>query len=385
MSVQSSNTQKAFPQKVGLIRGGQLGRMLIQAGLNYDFKVAVLDSDAHCPCRYFCEEFVQGDFLDYQTVYEFGHRVDLLTLEFEHVNLQALEKLESEGRRVYPSAAVLRVVQDKGAQKEFYRREGIPTADFVLIETRDDIRSRTNFLPAVQKLRVSGYDGKGICKINSLNDLNDAFDKPSVLEKRVDFVKEIAVIVARNQNGEIATYPVVEMDFHNQAHVLEFLFAPADVTLDVAKEAQRLAVLVAQKLEVVGLLAVEMFVTRDGRVLVNEIAPRPHNSGHQTIEANVTSQFDQHLRAILNLPLGSTALRSPTVMFNLLGAPGFTGEAKYLGWEEALKQKDVYIHLYGKKKTAPMRKMGHVTVLDDQLSRAKEKAKWLKEVLKIVA
>ncbi|CAN5493930.1 5-(carboxyamino)imidazole ribonucleotide synthase [soil metagenome] len=370
--------------KLGILGGGQLGRMLLQKATDYNISNAVLDPDPAAPCKNISDEFTIGDFKDYDTVYKFGKKVDLLTIEIEHVNVEALEALEKEGVKVFPQPHIIKLVQDKGAQKIFYRTNKIPTAEFHLIENRQQLAEQENFLPYVQKLRMGGYDGRGVQVMKSVGDFEKGFDEPSVLEKYIPFEKEIAVIVARNESGEIKTFPVVEMEFNPEANLVEFLFSPSSVSKEIAATAEGIAKKIAEVSKIVGVLAVEMFVTKDGEVLVNEMAPRPHNSGHHTIEANVTSQYEQHLRAILDLPLGSTAVISPSVMVNLLGEKNNSGAAKYEGLEKALAIEGVYIHLYGKKNTKPFRKMGHVTVLAGSMEEARKKAILVKETIKVI-
>ena len=360
-----------------------MGRMLADAAVSFDARLSVMDDDPLCPCREVCRDLTQGNPLNYDDVYTFGKSVDVLTLEYEHVNAQALKQLEADGVAVHPSAAVIELVQDKGRQKEFYRASGIPTADFVLAANAAEIRAHKGFLPAVQKTRQAGYDGKGIHKIACAGDMDDAFDEPSVLERLVDLDKEIAVIVARNTKGETAVYPTVEMMFHPKRNLVEFLLCPAGLPAPVERAAKEIALTLVEKLKVVGVLAVEMFVTKDGKVLVNEIAPRVHNSGHHTIEANVTSQFQQHLRAVLGLPLGPTQTIMPSVMVNILGEPGSEGKARYEGVEAALALGNVHVHLYGKQITKAYRKMGHATVLDKDLDTALAKARRVKEMIKV--
>ncbi|MEO8087173.1 MAG: 5-(carboxyamino)imidazole ribonucleotide synthase [Bacteroidota bacterium] len=369
---------------LGILGGGQLGRMLLQKATDYNISNAVLDPDPAAPCKNICDDFSIGDFKDYNTVYKFGKNVDLLTIEIEHVNVEALEALEKEGVKVFPQPHIIKLVQDKGAQKIFYRTNKIPTAEFHLIENKQQLTEQENFLPYVQKLRRGGYDGRGVQVMNSVGDFEKGFDEPSVLEKYIPFEKEIAVIVARSESGEIKTFPVVEMEFNPEANLVEFLFSPSSVSNEIATTAEGIAKKIAEVSKIVGVLAVEMFVTKDGEVLVNEMAPRPHNSGHHTIEANVTSQYEQHLRAILNLPLGSTAINSPAVMVNLLGEKNHSGAAKYEGLEKALAIEGVYIHLYGKKNTKPFRKMGHVTVVAGSIEEARKKAVLVKETIKVM-
>lgn len=368
---------------LGVLGGGQLGRMLIQSAINYNQDIHILDPDPLAPCRDIAQRFVCGSLKDFDSVYDFGKECDVITVEIESVNTEALEKLQDEGKAVFPQPHILRLIQDKREQKEFYRKSGIPTADFVLTENKADVIAKKDFLPAVNKLGKDGYDGRGVQVIRTEEELDHAFDAPGLLEKLIDFDREIAVIVARNANGDLSVYPSVECAFHPTANLVEFLFAPAEISAEIEKEAQEIAKSVILKLDMVGILAVEMFVTKDGEVLVNEIAPRPHNSGHHTIEANFTSQFEQHLRAVMNWPLGDTELRSPAAMINLLGEEGFTGEAIVEGREEAMTEKGVYIHLYGKKITKPFRKMGHVTILDDEVENLKRRANRIKDLIKI--
>lgn len=370
--------------KLGVLGGGQLGRMLLQEAVNLNIATAVIDPDANAPCRYLTEMFVQGDFRDEETVYSFGKKVNVLTIEIEHVNVRALLRLESEGVMVFPQPQVLAMVQDKGLQKEFFISHGIPTAAFHLIHDRSALNNYSNNFPAVLKLRKGGYDGKGVMKMKDASSLKEAFDAPCVLEEMIDFAREIAVIVARNSAGEIVHYPAVEMEFNPDANLVEFLYSPARITNEISDKAIAIARKVIEKAGMTGILAVEMFVTKSGEVLVNEIAPRPHNSGHQTIEGNITSQYAQHLRAILGLPLGATAIVKPSVMINILGEKGHEGEAHYSGIEEVMQMDGVYVHLYGKKITKPMRKMGHVTVTDNNLNNAVEKARVVQQKLKVL-
>lgn len=368
--------------KIGVLGGGQLGRMLIQNAINYNLNISVLDPDGNAPCKGI-SNFTKGSITDFETVYKFGKDKEIITIEIENVNTEALKALEKEGKKVYPQPELIELIQDKGLQKMFYQRNGIPTADFFLVENKEQIGKYAGFFPFFQKLRKGGYDGKGVVKLSNPDNLEKAFNEPSVLERLVDFDKEISVIVARNPNGEIKCFPVVECEFNPQANLVEFLFSPAAIKKNIEKEAYSIATTVAEKLKIVGLLAVEMFVTKDGKVLVNEIAPRPHNSGHHTIEANVVSQFEQHWRAILNLPLGDTSIIKPGVMINLLGEMGYEGPAKYEGLEDVMKFGGVYVHLYGKALTKPFRKMGHVTIVDDEMVKAKQKAKTVKQLLKV--
>jgi 5-(carboxyamino)imidazole ribonucleotide synthase len=378
-------TQSIQQLHIGILGGGQLGRMMIQSAINLNLQISVLDPDKNAPCKHLVKKFSHGSLTDYDTVYAFGKDKDVITIEIENVNTEALKALEKEGKKVYPQPHIIEMIQDKGSQKMFYQRNNIPSPDFFLVENKAQIGKYANYFPFFQKLRKGGYDGKGVTKLVSPHHLDKAFEEPSVLERLVDFDKELAVIVARSESGEVKCFPVVECEFNPEANLVEFLFSPANIKKTVEKEALRIAAEVAEKLGIVGLLAVELFLTKDGKVLVNEIAPRPHNSGHHTIEANVTSQFEQHLRAILNLPLGDTAIVKAGVMVNLLGDFGYEGPAVYQGLEDVLKFSGVYIHLYGKLSTKPFRKMGHVTIVDEDILKAKQKAKLVKHTLKVIA
>lgn len=378
---------KAFygDMRVGILGGGQLGRMLIQDAINYNVNIRVLDPDPDASCKNLCDKFITGSLTDYETVYNFGKQTDLLTIEIEKVNVDALQQLEEEGVLVYPQPRVIRLIQDKGLQKEFFKQHGIPTAPFQLISSREALKKASLNYPFVQKLRKDGYDGRGVYKVRSAEDLPDAFEAPSIIEEWVDFEKEIAVIVARNENGDTKAFPCVEMEFNPDANLVEFLISPSALPLEIQNRAEILALEIAKSLKIVGLLAVEMFLTKDGSVLVNELAPRPHNSGHHTIEGNYVSQFEQHLRAIFNLPLGDIRPVTNAVMINLLGEKGYEGMALYEGLEEVLKLDGVYVHLYGKKYTKPFRKMGHVTIIDDVRTKAIEKARLVQKTVKVKA
>lgn len=371
-------------QKLGVLGGGQLGRMLLQAGLDLNIQFSVLDPDAQAPCHTLAP-FTQGKLTDFDTVMAFGHGCDIITIEIENVNTRALRELEKIGKKVFPQPHLIELIQDKRTQKEFYRTHHIPTAEFVLVENRADVQRHSAFLPAVNKLGKEGYDGRGVQMLRTAADFDKAFDKPGLLERLIDFDQEIAVIAARNEKGEVATFPAVEMVFHPEHNLVEYLYSPASSSLAIAQQADQVARRLVEQLQLVGLLAVEMFVTKGGQVLVNEVAPRPHNSGHHTIEANVTSQYEQHLRAIFNLPLGDTRIVQPSAMVNLLGEAGFEGPAKYEGLEAVMKESGVHVHLYGKKNTKPFRKMGHVTLTGQHVEELKTKVEFVKRTLKVVA
>ncbi|EMR00644.1 5-(carboxyamino)imidazole ribonucleotide synthase [Cesiribacter andamanensis] len=371
--------------KIGVLGGGQLGRMLLQSAIDFNLELHMLDPDAQAPCHQLASSFTQGALTDYDTVLSWGAPFDVITIEIENVNVEALRELERQGKKVYPQPDVIALIQDKRTQKQFYQERGIPTAPFILTENREDVAQHVGFLPAVHKLGREGYDGRGVQKIASKAEIHRAFDKPGLLEKLIRFEKEIAVIVARSSTGEVKAFPAVEMVFHPEHNLVEYLFAPARLQQHLSEKAEDIALKVAEELKIVGLLAVEMFVTPQGEILVNEVAPRPHNSGHQTIEANYSSQYEQHLRAILGLPLGDTACKIPSAMVNLLGEAGHSGPARYAGLEQVLELSGVHIHLYGKKITKPFRKMGHVTIVDTSLERLQEKARFVKDTLKVIA
>ena len=367
--------------KLGILGGGQLGRMLIQEAINYNVTTRVLDPDKDAPCKNLCDTFTVGSLTDFDTVYNFGKGLDLITIEIEKVNVDALAKLEEEGVVVYPQSRIVRLIQDKGLQKQFFKENQIPTSPFRLISKKEDLPD-TGF-PYFQKLRKDGYDGRGVLKIKSATDFDSAFEAPSIIEEYIDFDKEIAIIVARNESGEVKTFPCVEMEFNPDVNLVEFLISPAELSPEILKQADILAIKIAEDLKIVGILAVEMFLTKSGEILVNELAPRPHNSGHQSIEGNYTSQYEQHLRAIFNLPLGDTRTIGHAVMINLLGEKGHEGSANYEGIKEVMKLEGVYIHLYGKKITKPFRKMGHVTIIDEDREKAIEKARFVQKTLKV--
>jgi 5-(carboxyamino)imidazole ribonucleotide synthase len=371
--------------KLGILGGGQLGRMLMQSGIDLNLNPYFLDPDKNAPCNFSGSHFTEGSLTDYNSVLNFGSDKDLVTIEIENVNVDALKALQKKGIKVFPQPEIIEIIQDKRLQKSFFKKNNIPTSDFVLLESKEDIKKHADFLPAFQKLGRAGYDGRGVQRITNIKGIENAFDEVSLLERLVDFEKELSVIVARNENDEVAVYPVVEMVFHPEHNMVEYLFSPADISAGIEKEAKEIAVKVIRSFNMVGLLAVEMFLTKEGKILVNEVAPRPHNSGHQTIKGNHTSQYEQHLRAILNLPLGSTQANGKSALVNLLGEDKYSGIAIYRGIEEVLKVEGVYVHLYGKKFTKPFRKMGHVTVLDNNSESLKEKAEFVKRTLKVIA
>lgn len=369
--------------KLGILGGGQLGKMLLQKAADFNITSFVLDPDEDAPCKHLCTKFFHGSFNDYNAVMAFGSECDIITIEIEHVNTDALFELEKQGKKIFPQPHIIKMVQDKGLQKQFYAQHQLPTSPFYLIEKAQEIR--TGKFPLIQKTRKAGYDGKGVKKINDANDLKNAFDEPCVIEDCVEIEKEISVIVARNEKGEVKSFPVVEMEFNAEANLVEFLFSPSACSTIITEEAQHIAEKLIEQLQMVGLLAVEMFIDKNGKVLINEIAPRPHNSGHHTIEGNITSQYEQHLRAVFNLPLGDTSCIDCAGMVNLLGEKDFTGAAIYKGIEDVMKIPGAHIHLYGKKTTKPFRKMGHVTVTGKNIEEVKTKAEKVKRLIKVMA
>jgi 5-(carboxyamino)imidazole ribonucleotide synthase len=369
--------------KIGVLGGGQLGRMLIQQAINWDVAIHCIDPSADAPCKEIANGFTQGDFNNYEDVLAFGKDKDVLTIEIEHVNTKALKELEDAGVKVFPQPHIIDLVKDKGAQKTFYKEHGFPTSDFILVENKEEAITKFKEGGIVQKLRSGGYDGRGVQVLRTKESLSKAFDEPSVIEDLVDIEKELSVIVARNSKGEINSFPVVDMEFNEEANLVEFLYAPASISPALEKEARELAERLIGELEMVGLLAVELFLDKNGKLLINEIAPRPHNSGHHTIEGNYNSQYALHLRSILGMHLGSTETIKPAAMLNLLGEKGYEGEVFYEGLDEALEKEGVFVHLYGKKITKPFRKMGHVTVVGDDLAILRQRIDEVKKVLKV--
>lgn len=377
------NSKSITQIKLGILGGGQLGRMFIQEAINYDVDVNIMENDENAPCAKIASTFTLGNITEFEAVYNFGKNMDVLTVEIENVNIEALYQLEQEGVKVYPQPRVLEIIKDKGIQKDFYSKHNIPTAPFTIEDnpTAENLKTR---IPFVHKLRTGGYDGKGVQVINNEEKLQNIFNAPSVVEQLIPFEKELSVIVARNKKGEMISYPTVECEF-NEVNLVEFLFSPAEISGEVENKAQQLAKEVIEKLDMVGILAVELFLTKTGDLLVNEVAPRPHNSGHHTIECNVTSQFEQHFRSILNLPLGSTEIVTPGAMLNLIGEDGYKGPAKYDGIEKIMSTPGCHIHLYGKRETKPFRKMGHLTITAPTMENVKSIAKNVKSVLKVIS
>jgi 5-(carboxyamino)imidazole ribonucleotide synthase len=375
--------------KLGILGGGQLGRMLLAETQKFDIYTCILDASKDAPCASICNEFEQGDLMDFKTVYNFGKKVDLLTIEIENVNVDALESLEDEGVKVYPSSKTIRTIQNKAKQKLFYTDHSIPTAPYLRFahtpEILTAIKRESLTFPFVWKKAQFGYDGMGVKIVRSFADLDELPNVECVVEEMISFKNELAVIVARNANGDLKTYPVVEMEFHPEANQVEYVICPARISVEIAKKAEFIALKVSQAFEHVGLLAVELFLTENNEILVNEVAPRPHNSGHYSIEASFTNQFEQHLRAILNLPLGSTTSKVSGIMVNLVGEEDHTGEVVYKNMEKIMKMEGVTPHIYGKKTTKPFRKMGHVTIVNEDINKARQIAEKVKKTIKVIS
>lgn len=375
--------------KLGILGGGQLGKMLLAETRKYDIYTLVLDPSNEAPCRLGCNEFFQGDLMDYNTVYTFGKRADVVTIEIENINVDALESLEKEGIKVYPSSNTLRIIQNKSTQKLFYVDHNIPTADFSRFAYKDEIFSAIDneslSFPFVWKSAQFGYDGNGVKIIKTYSDLDGLSPDECITETLIPFETELAVIVARSVSGKVSTYPVVEMEFHPEANQVEYVICPARLDNEIAKKAQLIALRTSAAFNHIGLLAVEMFLTKNGDILVNEVAPRPHNSGHFSIEASYTSQYEQHLRAILDLPLGSAESKQSAVMVNLVGAEDYQGKVVYKNIESILALEGVTPHIYGKKETRPFRKMGHVTIVNPDLNTARVIAEKVKKTIEVIS
>ncbi len=369
--------------KLGILGGGQLGRMLLTETQKFDIFTAVLENSKDSPCTQIANSFILGDWKNFEDVYNFGKTVDVLTVEIEHVNVDALFRLESEGVIVYPQPALLKTIQNKGKQKDFYHKHSIPTANYQRYKNKTELLQNTPKFPFIWKSETLGYDGTGVKKITSKSDLEKLPNVSCIAEEIIPFTKELAVLVARNKSGETKTYPVVEMEFHKTSNQVEYVICPANISDTIEQKAQKIALQIAEKFNAVGLLAVELFLTKGNEILVNEVAPRPHNSGHFSIEASYTNQFEQHLRGILNLPLGNTESKLPSVMINLVGAENCIGKVTYKNIDEILKLKGVTPHIYGKKMVKPFRKMGHITVVNSDVKKAKELAKLVKNTIKV--
>ncbi|MFK7058926.1 5-(carboxyamino)imidazole ribonucleotide synthase [Flavobacterium oreochromis] len=375
--------------KLGILGGGQLGKMLLYETRKFDIQTFILDPNEEAPSRMGCNTFYKGSLMDFNTVYEFGKMVDLLTIEIEHVNLDALEKLEEDGLPIFPSPKTLRLIQNKGCQKDFYTENNIPTSAYIRFVDINDLKKalEKNELdfPFVWKAAQGGYDGNGVKIVRSTMDLIHLPEVECLAEALIPFKNELAVIVARSPKGEVKTYPVVEMEFHPEANQVEYTICPARISEELAKKAQEIALRVSKTMDHVGLLAVEMFQTENDEILVNEVAPRPHNSGHYSIEASYTSQFEQHLRAILNLPLGSTASKTAGIMVNLVGEEGYSGQVIYENIEKIMAIDGVTPHIYGKRETRPFRKMGHVTIVNEDMKEARRIAEEVKNSIRVIS
>lgn len=375
--------------KLGILGGGQLGKMLLHETRKFDVQTLVLDPSDEAPCAIACNKFYQGDLSDFDTVYEFGKKVDVLTFEIELVNLKALEQLERDGVKVYPSPATLKKIQNKGFQKDFYKQHQIPTSRYTRFDSATQLKLAVENneikIPFVWKLAEFGYDGYGVKVIRTISDLENLPNSECIAEDVVAFENELAVIVARNPNGDVVSYPVVEMEFHPEANQVEYVLCPARIDSGIAEQARELALKVSKAFDHVGLLAVEMFLTKDKVLLINEVAPRPHNSGHYSIEGSYTSQFENHLRGILNLPLGNTESKAAAVMVNLSGAEGYSGSVVYENINKVLAISGVTPHIYGKRQTRPFRKMGHVTIVNSDMDEARKIAETVKNTLKVIS
>lgn len=352
--------------KAGILGGGQLGRMLLQAAANYTVETYLMENDPDCPAAHLCRHFIKGDITNFNDVYEFGKHLDAITIEIENVNVEALEKLEAEGVKVYPHPSVLRIIKNKILQKEYYKEHSIPTSAFIVTNNLAELKQYNSFLPAVHKVGEGGYDGRGVQLLKDEADIANGFDKPAVLEKMVAIEKEIAQMVAVNEQGQTALYPPVEMHFDPDLNLLDYQLCPAEISQKTLYVVEAVSLAVVRNFKSPGLFAVEMFIDKNGEVLVNETAPRVHNSGHHTIEGNYCSQFDMLWRIIAGYPLGNTDIILPSAMVNIIGAEGFQGAPRYEGLEDTLRIENVFVHLYGKNVTKPGRKMGHVTILSPE-------------------
>jgi 5-(carboxyamino)imidazole ribonucleotide synthase len=371
--------------KIGILGGGQLGRMLLQSAANYPVESFVMENDTECPAAHLCHHFIKGDIRNYNDVYNFGKGLDAITIEIESVNEDALQQLEDEGVKVYPRPSALRIIKNKILQKEYYKKIGAATADFKVTSNKEELLSGIHLLPAVHKLATGGYDGRGVQVILSDDDVDKGFDHAAVLERMVDIDKEISVIVAVGSNGETVLYPPVDMVFDSQLNLLDYQISPADLDPSTLNTINELATKVVKGFNSAGLFAVEMFIEKNGDVLVNETAPRVHNSGHHSIEANYSSQFDMLWRIMLNYPLGNTSHILPAAIVNVLGADGYSGKVYYEGLEEVLRMQNVFVHLYGKKETRPGRKMGHITILGSNRDELIQSAHTIKNTLRVIS
>ena len=372
-------------QKAGILGGGQLGRMLLQAAANYQVETFVLEKDAECPAAHLCTHFIQGDITNFDDVYNFGKHLDAITIEIESVNVEALQKLEEEGVKIFPKPAALSIVKNKILQKQFYVDNQIPTPAFIVTNNKEELKNHVSFLPAVHKLATGGYDGRGVVILKRKEDIRNGFDEPAILEKKVDIKKEIAIIVGISEKGDVAIYPPVDMIFNKDFNLLEYQLSPAQLDQQILWKAEAIALTVAKNFKSPGIFAIEMFLDVDNNVLVNETAPRVHNSGHHTIESNYSSQFDMLWRIMLGYPLGNTDHIIPGAIVNLIGEENYTGKVKYEGLEKVLAIDNVFVHIYGKKETRPGRKMGHVTILSKERQELLHTSNKIKSMLKVIS
>jgi 5-(carboxyamino)imidazole ribonucleotide synthase len=368
-------------KKVGILGGGQLGRMLLQAAANYPVETFLMENDSNAPAAHLCKHFIKGDITNFNEVYQFGKSLDVITIEIENVNIEALEKLADEGVQVIPNPSALKIIKDKIKQKQYYQQNQIPTPEFLITHSKDELNNHLSFLPAVHKIGNGGYDGKGVQIIKEEKDIEKGFDAPAVLEKMVVIKKEIAIIIAVSKSGQTAIYPPVDMMFDPNLNLLTYQICPAVLDETVFYKAEAIAISAVKKLKSSGIFAVEMFTDAEGNVWVNEIAPRVHNSGHHTIEGNYCSQFDMLWRILLDYPLGNTDIIMPSALVNLVGDEGYQGEAEYIGLNEVLTMDSIFVHLYGKQQTKPGRKMGHVTIISKDKQELLHKANQIKHTL----
>ncbi|MEO6404269.1 MAG: 5-(carboxyamino)imidazole ribonucleotide synthase [Ferruginibacter sp.] len=368
-------------KKAGILGGGQLGRMLLQAATNYPVETFVMENDNACPAAHLCHHFTLGNITAFDDVYNFGKGLDCITIEIEHVNVEALEKLEQEGVKVYPTPAALKIIKNKILQKQFYKQHEIPTSNFIITNSIEELRNNADFLPAVHKSALGGYDGKGVQILESATDIEKGFNEPAILEKLIKIKNEIAIIIAVSDKGETAIYPPVDMVFDSRLNLLNYQLSPATIPDKVFWKAEAISLRVVKSLKSPGIFAVELFSDADENVWVNEVAPRVHNSGHHTIEASYSSQFDMLWRVMLGFPLGNTEAIISSALVNIIGAPGFTGDVNYRGLNEVLEMDNVFVHIYGKKTTKPGRKMGHVTIISNEPQELLHKAMQINQTL----
>ena len=375
--------------KLGILGGGQLGKMLLRECAKFDIYTIVLDPSKDAPCSKIASEFFVGDLMDYNTVLSFGEKADIITIEIENVNADALRELESLGKKVYPSSANIKTIQNKGFQKQFYKENNLPTSDFNIYSSKDliekDVLADKLNYPFVWKSAQFGYDGKGVKIVENEIQLKELPNLECIVEEKIKIQKELSVIVARNESNEESSFPIVEMDFNDQSNLVERVICPANIPASIEENAVEIAINVSRCLNNIGLLAIEMFLTNDNRILINEIAPRPHNSGHHTIECCKTSQFEQHIRSILNLPLGDTSIKIPGIMLNLVGENKIEGDVVYENINQVMKLPGVTPHIYGKRKSRLNRKMGHITIVNNNINDAIEMSKKVKEIIKVTS